>query len=148
MNSEKLILYLERLDEVFQHIARRLHAELAQNMISGITMSQFVVLKKLRDKGRVTVSEVAEDLNVSLSAITALADRLHKAGLVDRSRDEQDRRLVWLTLTEEGENTVANCRKSRAKVVEKYVGQLPEEDLERLIQIYEKILAIMRAEGK
>ncbi|OPX92149.1 MAG: putative HTH-type transcriptional regulator YusO [Pelotomaculum sp. PtaB.Bin013] len=147
MDSEKLNLYLERLDEVFQHIARRLHAELAQNMVNGITMSQFVVLKKLNEKGRVTVSEVAEGLNVSLSAITALADRLHKAGLVDRCRDEQDRRLVWLTLTAEGENTVSTCRKARSKVVEKYLSKLPEEDVKHLVQIYEKVLALMRAEG-
>jgi len=148
MNSEKLNLYLERLDEVFQHMARRLHAELAQSMVSGITMSQFVVLKKLNEKGRVTVSEVAEELNVSLSAITALADRLYKAGLVERRRDEQDRRLVWLALTGEGEKIVSACRKTRLKVVGKYFEQLPEEDVERLIQIYEKILTLMKAESQ
>jgi len=148
MNSEKLNLYLERLDEVFHRMARHLHAELAQSMVSGITMSQFVVLRNLDKKGRVTVSEVAEDLNVSLSAITALADRLHKAGLVDRRRDEQDRRLVWLTLTGEGEEIVDACRIARMKVVGKYFNQLPEEDVERLIQIYEKILALMKTESQ
>lgn len=147
MHTEKLNLYLERLDEVFQRMARYLHAELAQSLVSGITMSQFVVLRSLEKKGKVTVSEVAEDLNVSLSAITALADRLYKAGLVDRRRDEQDRRLVWLTLTGKGVEAVAACRKARMKVVGKYFEQLPAEDVERLIQIYEKILAVIKAEN-
>lgn len=146
MKEEKLALYLDRLEEVFQHLIRRLHSELAQNMVRGITGSQFVVLKKIGDKGRLTVSEVAEDLCVSLSAITALVDRLYKAGFVVRNRDEKDRRLVWLELTQEGYEILALCQQSRKKIVEKYFGQLPEKDIESLVVIYEKLLAIMKRE--
>ncbi|MHB1044096.1 MAG: MarR family winged helix-turn-helix transcriptional regulator, partial [Eubacteriales bacterium] len=102
MEREKLTRYLNRLEEVFQHMIRRLHAELAQSMVKGVTGSQFFVLKKIGDRGKLTVSEVAEDTGVSLSAITVLVDRLFKAGLVNRTRDDRDRRLVWLELTDEG----------------------------------------------
>lgn len=140
MNAEKMGLYLERLDDIFQQLSRRIRLELSQNLVDGITMSQFAVLNKISGKGKVTVSEAAVDLNVSLSAITALADRLYKAGLVDRSRDEQDRRLVWLTLTKDGEGIIAECRKARNQMAEKYLSRLPEEDMRHLVRIYEKIL--------
>lgn len=148
MNAEKLSISLERLDEVLQRMARLLHAEMVQSMVGGITMSQFAVLKNLSDKSRVTVSGVAEELRVSLSAITALVDRLHKLGLVDRRRDEKDRRLVWLTLTEEGKNVILSCREARKRMIESHLRQLPEEDVDRLVQIYEKIVNLIAAEKK
>lgn len=140
--------YFARLEEVFMEMARRLHSELADQMVSGITGSQFFVLKKIENKGRLTVSEVAEELGVSLSAITALVDRLVKAGLAVRSRDEQDRRLVWLEATDKGKGILEKCIESRRKVAAKYFGKLSESDMEKLIEIYEKVLTIMRAEEK
>jgi DNA-binding MarR family transcriptional regulator len=140
--------YFSRLEEVFTEMVRRLHSELACQMVSGITGSQFFVLKKISNKGRLTVSEVADELGVSLSAITALVDRLVKGGLAVRSRDGQDRRLVWLEATEKGEEILKKCIEGRRKVASKYFGKLPEEDLEKMIEIYEKVLSIMRAEEK
>lgn len=140
--------YFARLEEVFLEMVRRLHSELAAQMVSGVTGSQFFVLKKIDNKGRLTVSEVADELGVSLSAITALVDRLVKAGLAVRSRDEQDRRLVWIEATDEGKEILGKCTESRRKVAMKYFGKLPESDIEKLIEIYEKVLSIMRAEEK
>ncbi|HOV81014.1 MAG TPA: MarR family transcriptional regulator [Bacillota bacterium] len=140
--------YFARLEEVFLEITRRLHSELAEQMVSGITGSQFFVLKKISEKGRMTVTEVAERLAVSLSAITALVDRLVKNGLVVRSRDEQDRRLVWLEPTDKGREILGRCIESRKKVAAKYFGRLPGEDIEKLVEIYEKVLSIIRSEEK
>jgi len=140
--------YFARLEEVFQEMIRRLHGEMAYRMVSGITGSQFFVLKKIQGKGRMTVTEVADALGVSLSAITALVDRLVKSGFVVRNRDEQDRRLVWLEATEKGREILMQCVEVRRNVAIKYFGRLPEEDIQKLIEIYEKVLTVMRKEEK
>ncbi|BAF60968.1 transcriptional regulator [Pelotomaculum thermopropionicum SI] len=140
--------YLSRLEEVFMGMVRRLHGELACQMVSGITGSQFFVLKKINSKGRMTVSAVADELGVSLSAITSLVDRLVKSGFVVRSRDEQDRRLVWLEATDKGRDILEKCVEGRRKVAAKYFGRIPESDIKKLIEIYEKILDVMREEEK
>lgn len=146
MDKDKLAQYLNRLEEVFQHMIRRLHAELAHSMVKGVTGSQFFVLKKIGGKGKMTVSEVAEETGVSLSAITVLVDRLFKAGLVNRTRDDRDRRLVWLELTDEGEEILQECRESRNKIIGKYFSRLPEGDIEKLIEIYERLMIIIQKE--
>lgn len=148
MEEQHIDKYLSRIDEFFTELVRGLHAELACQMVSGITGSQFFVLKKINAKGRLTVSEVAEELGVSLSAITALVDRLVKSGLVVRSRDDQDRRLVWLEATTQGKDVLGKCESGRRKVAMKYFGKLPEEDIEKLIEIYEKLITLMRSENK
>lgn len=135
--------YLRQIDNLFNQVFRQLHSEMIANRVEEITPSQFVVLKWIGEKERVTVSEVAENVCVSLSAITALVDRLHKAGLVVRKRDDQDRRLVWLELTDQGKKVLARCWEARRIVVEKYFRQLPIEDLKNLISIYERLLAII-----
>lgn len=140
--------YFTRLEEVLMEIGRRLHVEFDAHMVSGITGSQFFVLQKISAKGRLTVSEVADKLSVSLSAITALVDRLVQAGLVVRSRDEQDRRLVWLEATEKGRKILASCMEGRRQVAAKYFGQLSDGDLEKLLEIYDKVLTMLKSEDK
>lgn len=148
MGKQKMNALINRLEEIFQYLTRRLYHEITQKMGKGITPSQFMVMKIINKKGRVTVSEVAEELCVSLSAITSLVDRLHKVNYVTRRRDEQDRRLVWLELTSSGEQILAECRLNRKQVLEKYFGQLLEEDLEKMVAIYEKLLKILQKEEK
>jgi DNA-binding MarR family transcriptional regulator len=146
MGQPNIEKYFSRLEEVFLELVRTLHSELANQMVSGITGSQFFVLKKINEKGRMTVSEVAEELGVSLSAITALVNRLVNNGLALRTRDLIDRRLVWLEATDQGADVVMRCMEGRKKVAVKYFGQLPEKDMEKLIEIYEKVLTILRSE--
>ena len=146
MGQSNIDKYFSRLEEVFLELVRALHSELANQMVSGITGSQFFVLKKINEKGRMTVSEVAEELGVSLSAITALVNRLVNNSMVVRTRDQTDRRLVWLEATEQGADVVRRCVEGRKKVAEKYFGQLPEKDMEKLIEIYEKVLTTLRSE--
>ena len=146
MDNEKLNIYIRRLEDVFQVFLRRLHHELGKQMVNGITGSQFFVMKKIYDRGRSTVSDVAEDLCVSLSAITSLVDKLNKVGLVARQRDEGDRRLVWLELTSEGNEILNRCLTSRRQVIGRYLEQLPDEDMEQLLSIYERLLGIIQAE--
>ena len=145
METEKLF-YLKKMDEVMRHLIRRIHTEVKHNLVEGITGSQFFVLKTIYEQARVTVSVLAEELGVSLSAITALIDKLARAGFVQRNRDEADRRLVWLTITPAGEKILKVCLTGREQVLMKYLGQLPKEDLEQLGKIYEKLLMILREE--
>ncbi|WP_027717634.1 MarR family winged helix-turn-helix transcriptional regulator [Desulfovirgula thermocuniculi] len=146
MEGGNLGVLLERLDAVFQQLFRRLHARLVRSLPEGLTGSQFFALKLIFMRGRMTVSEMAEEHGVSLSAVTAMVDRLHRLGYVERQRDEADRRVVWLSLTPEGEELVRSCLASRRAVLEHYLSRLPAQDVVALVGIFEKLLAIFAQE--
>ncbi len=144
MEQELLAKYLDKLDEMLPLFIRRLHQELADSMGNGVTANQFMVMKMINDHGQMTVSDVAEGLSVSLSAVTSQVDRLHRVGVVERRRSEDDRRVVWLELTDEGRKIVATCQAGRLRVIQRYLGQLDDKELQFMIEVYEKIISMMR----
>lgn len=73
----------------------------------GLTVSQFGVMEVLYHLGPMCQSELGSKLLKSGGNITMVIDNLEKRNLVQRQRDEQDRRFVTVSLTEKGEALIA-----------------------------------------
>src|SRR5436309_15404761 len=68
---------------------------------AGISSSDLECLDILYLEGRVTAGRLAEVTGLTTGAITGVVDRLEKAGLVRRERDENDRRKVFIAIVPE-----------------------------------------------
>ena len=68
----------------------------------GLTYPQYLVMLVLWQDGPSTLGGVAKRLRLPSNAITPLVDRLEAKGLVQRRRDQSDRRTVIVTATEAG----------------------------------------------
>jgi DNA-binding MarR family transcriptional regulator len=93
----------------FRHALRRFLA--ASEVISraaGVTQQQYQALLAIKatDGGEMTVGDLAETLLLTHHAAVQLMDRLTKAGLAERVQSQQDRRIVLLTLTPQGDDLV------------------------------------------
>lgn len=140
--TETKLERLKKLEEVFLEVARNISGKISQNADTSLTHAQFFMLKRL-GVGQATVSEVAEYMEVSLSAVTSMADRLVKMGYISRKRSDEDRRLVWLDLNGSGREILEETISRRREVVHGLLGRLSEEDLEALFSIYSKVLGFM-----
>jgi len=69
--------------------------------VAGISGSDLECLDFLNLEGRVTAGRLAEVTGLTTGAITGVVDRLEKAGLVRRERDEADRRKVFIVTVAE-----------------------------------------------
>ena len=69
--------------------------------VAGISGSDLECLDFLILGGRVTAGRLAEVTGLTTGAITGVVDRLEKAGLVRRERDETDRRKVFISIVPE-----------------------------------------------
>jgi DNA-binding MarR family transcriptional regulator len=87
----------------------------------GLGMSEFEVIDRLAgaEHGKLRIQELADQVHLSQSALSRAVARLERDGLVCRALCEQDRRGVFVTLTEEGRrrHQVA-CPTQRAVLVE------------------------------
>ena len=73
---------------------------------SDLTLGQMRVLRKLRVEPR-SLGDLAADLGLPPASVTRLVDRLEERELVERRRDDPDRRRVVAALTAKGEMVVS-----------------------------------------
>ena len=74
---------------------------------SDVTVSQFGVLEALHHLGPLRQGEISAKLLRSGGNITLVVDNLEARGLVQRTREANDRRVVSVSLTEAGEALIA-----------------------------------------
>lgn len=143
MEPDRVALCIPRLEASFNQIVRIITstASANQSVAPGpkLSGSQIVVLRALVGRGPLQVTEVANELGVTLSAATGLVDRLVKAGLAERDRDNQDRRVVWVKITPAGETALQAAEERRRAVFRAMVKSLSEEELAQLCDILERM---------
>ena len=98
------------LRPVLLRLARELRKETEQ---LGVTSRQITLLWLIRRNPGLSLRELATEERISPPALSGHVDRLEKAGLITRVRDEGDRRRVDLTLTDEGERLLKRVRARR-----------------------------------
>ncbi|MDF2987346.1 MAG: transcriptional regulator [Eubacterium sp.] len=81
------------------------------------------------------MSEIANTLGVTFGTPTVTIDRLIKKGYVVRQRDEEDRRQVFISLSESGVSVFESIVQLRNKLAEKIFGILDIEERKSLIKI-------------
>jgi len=95
----------------------------------GITMEQFSVLGAVKlGGGSLRPTDLASILERSPNSVSMLVDRMVKAGLVRRTRDRRDRRVVNVTLTGKGEKALKPAAPAAWEFVQKILSQLSYKD--------------------
>ncbi len=133
----------EKIETQFVTIFRKLIAEYRHELKRDVTGPQIQVLEALERNGSSKVSEVAEMLYVTVGAVTLLSDRLLKAGLLTRERSERDRRVVMLSITDQGRELLTEIKGIRRRLFAKYFGTLTEDDLRDLNRILNKVTEML-----
>lgn len=86
----------------------------------GLTPPQFYVLATIGYAGSLPFGEIGAKMLVTVSNLTGIVDRLEGKKFVARKRDERDRRVVHVMLTDKG----AKLYKSTIPLFEKCVGEI------------------------
>lgn len=131
------------LDETLRSMRRvtaALHARYRGELRRhGITFPQLMVMKHLRQKGRATPKELADALEVTPGNITGVIDRLEREGLVSRARSTEDRRVVYIRLTEEAHGRMAKLIAHAPTLVSDMFEDLTNEDMAQLTALLLKV---------
>ncbi|AGZ42240.1 MarR family transcriptional regulator [Actinoplanes friuliensis DSM 7358] len=99
------------------------HLERALQDGHGLTMGEFETLDRLvtRSCEKQRMQELASDMYLSQSALSRTVARLEKGGLVTRSLCEDDRRGVFVTVTEDGQRRHAEARATQLGVLSEHL---------------------------
>ena len=116
----------------------------AENLIKEsigdtITNDQHYTLRYIHKAGTCTSTELSEVFDVKKSAITAIVNRLTEKELIKRTRDESDRRVIYLTLTDKGKVLFEKTEEKIHKLVESIITSFDEKEIVSFIETYEKL---------
>ena len=118
-----------QLRPVLLRLSRELRQETEQ---LGVTSRQVTLLWLIRGNPGMSLRELAAEERISAPALSGHVDRLEKAGLLARSRDEGDRRRVGLALTDEGERLLRRVRARRTTWLADRLRGLDADDIEAI----------------
>lgn len=112
-------------------VIKRRGREILQDF--DITPPQFVALQSLTKEGDLTIGELSRQLYLACSTVTDLIDRMEKNELVERYRDDKDRRIVRIKVLEKGHKLIDEVVTARQEYLKSVLQDLPEDERERLI---------------
>ncbi len=144
MLNEDAERWINRYVDAYLVVTRQINARIKERMAEGLTSDQFLILRLIKGQEMCTSTYLAEAVCVGKSSITAIINRLAEAGMIERTRDEHDRRQVYLSLTELGEQVYQLAEKQVKEVISPYLLYFMEEDIEKFITMFEKLAFLMQ----
>ena len=105
----------------------------------NLTMSHIIVLELLYEKKHSTMTGLAKSLNLTMSATTAIIDKMVKQKLVGRARSEKDRRIVEVSLTKKGTTTATEVLNNRLEMVKEMFLVLTKSEKQQYLKLLRKV---------
>lgn len=100
MEALKRSLEVSKLiKEIVFQIKHNMGKEFEKAGLPGITPTQGMMIGILGKNGKMKVSEISQKMGLNNSTVSGIIDRLEKQGIVERLRSEEDKRVVFITLS-------------------------------------------------
>lgn len=131
---------LQELESTLRAVFRSIHKDLDALLGDQMTMAEYFLLKVLHRDGSRQISDLAQQLGVSMSHVTNVADRLSSKGWVVRKRSERDRRAVVLHITESGREQMDQLLREKEEYFQKKFSSLSTESILTLIDLLKRLL--------
>ncbi|MFW2372682.1 MAG: MarR family winged helix-turn-helix transcriptional regulator [Gammaproteobacteria bacterium] len=93
---DKVLVALRQIIRAIDLHSKKLERE------SGLTGPQLLVMQTISHAESVTAGQIARDVNLSQATVTSILDRLEKKAYLRRERSQEDKRKVYICLTEAG----------------------------------------------
>ena len=107
--------------------------------IKGLVTSHGDILCELFENDKLSMKDLTERIGRDKSTVTVLVDKLLKQGYVEKARDDEDNRIVFVTLTEKGKELKPMFETISKKLIATAYNEISQEEKERLIETLTKI---------
>lgn len=128
-------LYHQKFTGLFkkiEHLEPRCH----KNQIKSL----FIIKKK----GKITPTTLGKYLDMRKGSLTSLVDSLQELGLLKREPDPKDRRKIWLSLTDNGDNYLKLVMEDHQKHFAQVFDTLSAHELQTFINSLQQVVNILK----
>lgn len=127
------------LDELEPLVARQRRAVARHGCLRAISSTHLHVLFLLECDGAQTMGHLAEQMGASLPNLTGIVDRMAERGLVERLRDDDDRRVVVVRATPAGRLAVEEIDMVRRRQFGRLIETLSPAQQERALRTFREL---------
>lgn len=110
---------------------------------SGVSSSQMLLLQLTDGLEQTTPSQLAQFSCLSQATVTSLVDKLERRGWVKREKDTTDRRRIWITVTEDGKQVVANSPNQFREVFHTRFNHLEDWEQAYILAALERVGSLL-----
>ncbi len=134
---------------LLQQAAHRLkkEADRALTEAAGLTTAQSAVLVIVASAGSISQKEIARQLRLNESAMTAMVGRLRKARLISRTQDPNDARTNLISLTPTGRKALDGARHAFAQINAKLDSALGRAGTSEFAQSLNSVIDVFLDDG-
>jgi len=134
--EERLLAAVEQLIRIRNETSSAILSECG---IPDITVKQLGYLKTIDEQGEVTFTRLAEITSNSKPTITELINRFESMECVYRERSPDDRRVIYIRLTEKGRRIARAEDDALSLLVERMRNSLDRDEVDLLVRIIWKV---------
>ncbi|GGK67756.1 MarR family winged helix-turn-helix transcriptional regulator [Amphritea balenae] len=139
-NSQKALVLLRQIirstDMQDKEISRR----------TGLTPAQLMLMQTLRENLQLTTGELAKEMALTQATVTSILDRLEKKELIARQRGTEDKRKVWVSLTDDGVELMKGAPTTQQDLFVRHFEDIQNWEQSMVVASLERVAFMLNAQ--
>ena len=136
-NEGKLLNLIRNINTCMNHELNELYSPY------GLTRPQAIILARIEQSGPMSLSTLADCLNMSRSNCCLIAQRLEKNGYLIRQRSSEDQRTVFLKNTEKSHKMIHRIENNVNEIIDRKLNMASEEEICKIMSGLELLYSLM-----
>jgi len=134
-------MYSNEFAKLWSKLTKEFKAQMEDKLAPTLTEMQLHVLELLLSQQDVPMkpSDFIAHLETTPAAVTTLLDRMEKNELIERRRDEKDRRIVWIHVTDNGKAECSRGIAVREQLLNSYLSRISAHNQQLLVYLLGKV---------
>ncbi len=127
---------------LWQHLSDLLSNYFEETFVKSqrLSFEQFMVLLTMQFTGNESTATIlSRQLERNPNTLSTILDRMEKGGLVKKTRDTVDRRLVMVTMTEKGKKKLAGAKKAGCEVITRLNAAFTKDEIKTFMSLINKM---------
>ncbi|MFT5874737.1 MAG: DNA-binding MarR family transcriptional regulator [Clostridium sp.] len=134
---------------LFQEIMQLFKHNMSKGLCdTGISAPQGMVLRLLSEKKKLKITELSNELSLSNSTVSGIIDRLEKQDMVVRERSEEDKRVVYVSVSPSFEDMHKDFHNQFAKNIQNIMSQGSNAELHKIFVGLEALKKLLSDQQK
>lgn len=137
MHDKYIVYFISRTK---QKMIQFIEQKLEENGIDDLITSQGNILTALyENNGKLTMSQIAKKIGKDKSTVTSLINKLLKCGYINKLRNEDDKRVTYVTITDKGRQLEYKFNSITSQVHETAYKNFTPEEKEIFLKLLKKL---------